>query len=150
METKEAKVLSRQRWEGENRKTLVCVDSYDNGILCGRCFDAYYGMERFDSLSQFLIKMEARLEAFQTPQAYTIPRSFSFGCRTDYAGEFSQLCRGAKATFELRILFRQHTSWQGVAVWMEKKLERKFRSVLELIMLMDSALRREEEGRMEI
>ncbi len=67
--------MSRQRWEGENRKTLVCVDSYDNGILCGRCFDAYYGMERFDSLSQFLIKMEARLEAFQTPQAYTIPRS---------------------------------------------------------------------------
>ncbi len=50
----------------------------------------------------------------------------------------------------MRILFRQHTSWQGVAVWMEKKLERKFRSVLELIMLMDSALRREEEGRMEI
>ena len=139
--------MTGQRWEGEARKILVCVDSYEKGILCGRYFNAYYGMEQFDSLSQFLIKMEAKLEEFQKPQAYTIPRSFSFRHRTDCAAELPQRCQGAKATFELKILFRQHTSWQGTAVWLEKKLERKFRSVLELIMLIDSALMREEGGR---
>jgi len=54
--------------------------------------------------------------------------------------------RGAKATFELKILFRQHTSWQGTVVWREKKTEHSFRSVLELVLLLDSALRELEES----
>ena len=40
---------------------------------------------------------------------------------------------------------RQHTSWQGVITWMEERMEQSFRSVMELILLMDSALRQNEE-----
>ena len=47
---------------------------------------------------------------------------------------------GAKATFVVRVLFRQHTSWQGSVAWLEGHNEETFRSVLELVMLMDSAL----------
>ncbi|MBE6598234.1 MAG: hypothetical protein E7638_02190 [Ruminococcaceae bacterium] len=50
------------------------------------------------------------------------------------------LKRGKLATFTVRILFRQNTSWQGYLMWMEKGREESFRSVLELIFLMDSAL----------
>ena len=47
---------------------------------------------------------------------------------------------GQGATFVVNILFRQHTSWQGTITWCEKNHEQSFRSVLELLNLMDSAL----------
>ena len=53
--------------------------------------------------------------------------------------------KGRLATFELKILFRQHASWQGTIVWKEGRQEQSFRSVLELVHLMDSALRATEE-----
>ena len=49
--------------------------------------------------------------------------------------------KGALATFQIQVIFRQHTSWQGMVVWQERHMEQSFRSVLELILLMDSALR---------
>ena len=48
--------------------------------------------------------------------------------------------KGKKATFLIRILFRQHASWQGSVTWLEGGGEQTFRSVMELIHLMDSAL----------
>ncbi|MBQ2924298.1 MAG: hypothetical protein IJE57_01870 [Anaerotignum sp.] len=44
------------------------------------------------------------------------------------------------ATFELEIIFRQNASWQGNIVYAEKGLSSSFRSVLELLSLMDSVL----------
>ena len=44
------------------------------------------------------------------------------------------------ATFAVRVLFRQNASWQGEVTWLEGKREESFRSVLELILLMDGAL----------
>ena len=88
------------------------------------------------------MKMQALMDELQSPQAYTAIRSFTDMLQQHEEGETSGICRrGALATFELQILFRQHSSWQGVLIWREKKLEQSFRSVLELICLMDSALR---------
>ncbi|NLW65775.1 MAG: hypothetical protein GXY26_06040, partial [Clostridiales bacterium] len=36
--------------------------------------------------------------------------------------------------------FRQNASWQGVITWAEDRREESFRSALELVFLMDSAL----------
>ena len=41
----------------------------------------------------------------------------------------------------VRILFRQNASWQGSVLWREGGQEERFRSALELVLLMDSALR---------
>ena len=129
-------------WVSDNRKMTVCIDDYDNGILRGRFYNAYYEVCSFESLSQFLIRMESLLEESQTPQAYTAHRTFSAILRPDEEEAFPAATRkGAKATFELQVLFRQHSSWQGVVIWRERKMEQSFRSVLELVMLMDSALR---------
>ena len=35
-------------------KTLVCVDSYEKGVLEGRFYNAWQEPARFESLSQFL------------------------------------------------------------------------------------------------
>ena len=134
--------MVQKLWVYENRKTLVCVDSYENGVLQGRFYTAFRGMEAFNSLSQFLIRMESMLEENRVPQSYTASRSFSEILPQDNRDTVSgEIRHGARATFELQILFRQHSSWQGLIVWQDKKLEQSFRSVLELVLLMDSALR---------
>lgn len=53
---------------------------------------------------------------------------------------------GKRATFALRVLFRQNASWQGSVTWLEGGQEESFRSVLELLMLMNSALTEEENN----
>ena len=134
--------MIQQFWVSDERKLTVCIDSYDNGIFRGRFHNAYHEAESFESLSQFLIRMEALLEENQTPQAYTSHRTFSAMLRPDDEHPTpSDLRKGAKATFELKVLFRQHSSWQGVITWKERNAEESFRSVLELVILMDSALR---------
>jgi len=129
-------------WRSENQKILVCIDSYENGNPRGRLYNSYTGDERFESLSQLLIKAEEILDELQTPQSYTAHRSFSHLVEpigTENAG--NRVRRGAEATFELRVIFRQHSSWQGVIQWQEQHQEQSFRSVLEMVLLMDSALR---------
>lgn len=129
-------------WIQESRRTLVCVDSYEGGILKGHFFDAYRQAERFDSLARFLIRMERLLDERQDPQSYTQARTFSSFLMPEEADAPSSAARrGQLATFELQILFRQHASWQGCLVWRETGMEQSFRSVLELVLLIDSALR---------
>ena len=129
-------------WVSESRKIMVCIDDYDNGILKGRFYHTGQGMSSFESLSQFLLKMEAVLEEMQEPQSYTSKRTFSSMLLFDH-GDARPGCfrKGSKATFELQVLFRQHSSWQGVVVWKDRNSEQSFRSVLELVFLLDSALR---------
>lgn len=137
--------MQEQHWMPEVNRTLVCVDSYDQGVPHGRFYNSYAEMEVFESMSQFLLKMEESLNDRQKPQSYTISRTFSQVLEA-MEGRLpqSQARRGRWATFEVTILFRQHTSWQGVVRWQEGRMEQSFRSVLELIRLMDSAMRRTE------
>ena len=129
-------------WVSDSRKMTVCVDDYDNGILQGRFYNAFHDANRFESLSQFLIRMEALLEESQAPQAYTSHRTFSQILKPDDgSAPPTPVRKGMKATFELQVLFRQHSSWQGILIWKERGAEQSFRSVLELVMLLDSALR---------
>ena len=45
----------------------------------------------------------------------------------------------------MRILFRQNASWQGSVTWLEGGRDESFRSVLELLLLMHSALETEQD-----
>lgn len=124
------------------RTTLICVDSYDRGILTGRF---YSGQEEtgvaFHGLTQLLVRMENRLDQMNYPQSFTAIRSFVTLAEPKFGGSTEANRRtGALATFAVKVLFRQHTSWQGSVTWLEEKVEQPFRSVLELILMMDSAL----------
>ena len=139
--------MLQQVWAGENRKITVCVDSYDGGVLKGRFYNNYQEMEQYESLVQFLAKVEAVLEEQQMPQSYTVLRKFSDHISAGEGTVASRRIRKGKiATFEMQVLFRQHTSWQGVLIWRDRKMEKSFRSVLELVLLMDSALQTQKEG----
>ena len=136
-------LMTENRWVHESRKTVVCIDRYENGNPEGRLYNAYAEPETFQSLTQFLIKMEALLDDLQLPQSSTTTRTFSqLTLPFSPCPPVQHVRKGSCATFEVQILFRQHSSWQGNLIWLEQQMEQSFRSVLELILLMDNALRK--------
>lgn len=144
--TQEVIALVQKLWSPGSRKTILCIDSYEEGILQGRFYGPDGSAQSFPSLSRFLMLMEEILETTNEPQSDTLRRSFSALLLQPGSGiHWNSIPKGSLATFELQVLFRQHSSWQGVLFWKEQHREQSFRSVLELILLMDSALR-EKEG----
>ena len=77
---------------------------------------------------------------------FTEPRKFSLMLHLDAQPASAPRKKGSGTTFELKILFRQHSSWQGILLWKEKRISHNFRSVLELVILIDSALRSAENS----
>ena len=137
--------MIRQMVPGTHNHFQVCVDSYLSGVLQGRIYCPYQSADAFDSLAQFLLKMEKCLNAQNLPQAYTAPRRFSAVWQDpEHHTVPLQSPKGRIATFQIQIHFRQHSSWQGTVLWEEHHTKQSFRRVLELIMLMDSALQETE------
>ena len=48
--------------------------------------------------------------------------------------------RGGLATFVIHVRYRQNSTWQGDIFWAEKQEKVFFRSVLEMLKLIDNAL----------
>ncbi|MCI8398723.1 MAG: hypothetical protein HFF90_04915 [Oscillibacter sp.] len=132
-------------YRGEAFRSLcLCVDSYDGGVWKGRF---YYpalegGGRRFGSLPQFLTAAEALFDDMRFPQSFTAKRSFSPLPEGGPGGAPGPEGRpkGRRGTFLIQLLFRQNASWQGSVTWVEGSGGQSFRSVLELILLIDSAL----------
>ena len=134
--------MQKRMWQNAYQTTVVCVDSYDDGVLAGRMYNpGLQNGERFHGLMQFLIKMEDLLDTLQFPQPFMDSRGFSpTRGQAASAPVSEQHQQGKRATFALKVLFRQNASWQGSVTWLEGGREESFRSVLELVLLMDSAL----------
>lgn len=131
----------QRTWGEIYRNTTVCIDEYKDGIPSGRFYNSFCkGGRHFRGMMEFLSEMENTLEQMDLPKSFTVKRSFSDSC-TECTGPPEQgNPTGRHTTFVLRILFRQNTSWQGSVTWLEGKKEQSFRSVLELVLLINSAL----------
>lgn len=130
-------------WGNEYRTTVVCVDSYEQSVLTGRLYNPYLSEGRtFDSLMEFLRVMEELLNGMNFPQPFTTVRSFQKPQEQEQGGRpEAKPHEGELGTFSVRVIFRQNSSWQGSVTWLERGVEESFRSALELLLLMDSALR---------
>ncbi len=125
-----------------NRTVRIYVDSYHNKIPVGRFHLASeQESHAFHGMIQLLLKINRSLDRENFPQSFSELRKFQMPSRNILAQsqQVSQT-QGKYATFSLRILFRQNASWQGSVTWVEGNQEEYFRSVLELISLMDDAL----------
>ena len=95
----------------------------------------------FSNLMELLLTVEQLLDERQSPQQCMRPRIFDTPGHWQPQRTAVNTNRSTPlATFTLRILFRQNASWQGSVCWLERGAESPFRSVLELIGLLDSAL----------
>ena len=133
--------MVQKAWGNECRTTIICIDSYQNEVPTGRIYNPYLKSGRqFYSLTQILIEVDKLLDERKWPQSFTAVRTFSSIQELDVGPPETERQEGLLATFAVKILFRQNTSWQGSVTWMETGQEQPFRSVLELIFLMNSAL----------
>ena len=118
------------------------MDTYDDHVPGGRYYNPVQkNGSCFTGLMDLLLKMERMLNAMELPQSFSNPRIFLQPPEHPGASISGGRYRcGELATFEVKILFRQNASWQGCVTWLEEGKEEHFRSVLELSILMDSAL----------
>ena len=125
-----------------NRTVMVYVDSCVDGIMSGR-FHAASNPEAqsFHGLRQLLLGINENLDRENFPQSFAELRKFQKPTKQSHASLLPMHQKsGSVATFSIRILFRQNASWQGSLTWIEGNQEEYFRSVLELIVLMDNAI----------
>lgn len=124
---------------------LVKVSSYDEKNIKGVLINPYYEQELyFSSLTQLLIMMDELYDTLNFPQRAMENRSFKDNVSGQPETEaFSAISPPENvpvlASFKISVLFRQNASWQGNIMWLEEKYEAQFRSVLELILIIDSA-----------
>lgn len=134
-------LMSTRVWGEEYRTIHVCVDAYQSGVLSGRFYNqSLTAGKSFQCLFQFLQEMERTLDGMDFPRAYTAPRTFGPAKAPEALPPEEEHNTGALATFAVRVLFRQNASWQGSVTWLEGKQEQSFRSALEMIFLISSAL----------
>lgn len=122
---------------------IINIDSYGNEVPVGKFCQTCQGeVTDFHGLMQLMVKMENAMEAAEEgPQSFTTMRTFSvppfFTAKYEEA-EFS--AAGKVATFSVQVMFRMNSTWQGRVTWLEGQQSQSFRSALELMMLMNSAL----------
>jgi len=127
------------------RSCIIRVERYDNKNPEGTFYNLYYGAEvPFENLTRLLLLMEDLMDEMDCPQASIKSKRFSREAKPSERGSIphrmSQSAQEALATFKVKVLFRQGASWQGKVEWVEEGMETSFRSALELVKLMDSAL----------
>lgn len=133
--------MTQKVWGDMYRATTVCVDSYHANSLAGTFHNPCQpeGIA-FHSTTQLLLEIEAMLDRIEQPKAFSAARFFTKPPGTAGKKVHPVQLHGNLATFRLRILFRQNASWQGSVIWLEGRQEQSFRSVLELLQLIHSAL----------
>ena len=137
------RILSETLYGSQHSLTKICIDGYINKVLSGRIYhylSEYQDGVCFASTMEFLNCMEFILKETHF-QDYQECRTFQQSREVKMIQPSPELeKRGKRANFVVKILFRQHTSWQGTVLWCEKKKENNFRSALELLQLIDSAI----------
>lgn len=137
--------MSLPSFMSSGRNTVVVhVYSYDEKCPTGTLLRPHLdGLVKFSSLTQLLLLLEATLDCINGPQRGEEPRAFQ---KIEPQPQFAARAAGKPlATFQINVLFRQNASWQGTLVWTDKAMDAQFRSVLELVRLMDSALTADSE-----
>ena len=128
----------------EMKANLIKVIDYKGKNLRGILYNPFFeSPQYFDNLAQCLFQMEHVMDTLDFPQKGTESRTFH---PEEQKGTWQRAASPQEealptlATFQITVLFRQNASWQGSLIWREKELDAPFRSVLELIGLIDNAL----------
>ncbi len=147
-----------QRYIGAPNGVVVCVDRHTDGNPSGVFFHSYSEHPApFDGYQQLVARMEWLFDWLQFPHRGTNERYFVPEKGKQYVmpaalrgrqperekivSDENLLSRhGEIGTFIVRVQHRQNSSWQGRITWMEEDKTVAFRSVWEMIKLMENAV----------
>lgn len=132
----------------------ICIDGIGHEEYQGRLYHQYQRDPiHFTDILQLLKRMEHVYDWLNYPEASTGSRSFRAISMTEEMEKEKETWnvnehyegldnKGKLATFIIHVQYRQNATWQGKIVWAESKQSTHFRSALEMLKLMDSAVER--------
>ena len=149
--------MASQKYLGIPNAVVLCIDRYEN-VLIGRFYHHFSADAiRFDSETDMLLKMEGFYDDMKFPFPGNNERHFVE--RKEIPVMKEEMTRvmedeemldmhGDLGTFIIRVQHRQNSSWQGRITWVEEDKTLYFRSVWEMMKLIEEALKdhKEEEG----
>lgn len=148
----------------ELAKVYVVLDEKGSASFGGRIFHPTSGQQLlFTGVFDFLKKLEELYDTHGFPQKTHSIRTFKalkkdrinlLRINKDYETEVLPVMetripnsdQKGKATFVIKVLFRQNATWQGKIQWVEENKTQNFRSELEMLKLMDDAIKMTDEG----
>ena len=128
---------------------LLADSSEDNGIRGRLYFPVYDEYRHFESLTSMVREMDSYLNTLRLPRKTHDFRSFQSKTAAQQekgrdvivnAKDYKTPESGNKATFVIKIKFRQNATFQGSIQWIDKNKTRNFRSDLEMLKLIDEAI----------
>jgi len=143
--------MNQTQWYiGAPNGVVLCINGSNEGDLSGVFYHSYSTESvPFSGIGQMVLRMEKLYDYLRFPYPGTNSRTF---------GEEKKLTRmteerkkimsddallskhGDIGTFIVRVQHRQNSSWQGRITWMEEDKTVQFRSVWEMIKLIESAV----------
>lgn len=132
------------------RHFVIAIDEFIEGQISGLVFH----MERpvplsFSSVMDLVWIVEAISDELSWPVSLMKQRQFKKilpvvrKIAADVSG--GKVRRGRLATLKMRLSYRNYTSWQGVAAWVEKEETKAFRSFLELVLYIGESFELEKD-----
>ena len=141
-------------------RMVVLVDERAPFSFSGRLYSDYFQRALpFACPEELLSLSRALLDALSFPQMATSCRSFhgrrgasaphptpkrrmeSMKHESSLPSQQNEtVLTGKKGTFVVQVLYRQNATWQGTVRWLDTNKTQPFRSVLELLSLMQEAL----------
>ena len=108
---------------------ILLVQSYQDGRMTGQLIHPRTGTpEEIRSIPELLLRLDEILLREESLISYHAFRPAGFE-------EIRRI-----ATLRIQVLFQENYSWQGCVQWEEQRKEATFRSVLELIQILDEIL----------
>ena len=134
----------------------ICVDGTEEHTFQGRLYHCYSeSPEYFTNVITLIKRMEGAMDSSGELQQSTELATFNKkkiknkmitkGAERVMSASKVANQNGEKATFVVNVQYRQNSTWQGQVVWVEKNIRKSFRSTLEMLKLIDSALEMEEK-----
>lgn len=127
-------------------KQIYMVVSHSEAGFCGLL--QHHSIQKpvvFSGIEQLLKYVDYFMKQPGFPESTVTYRKFSIGEVEvkDKPTEFVTDYKG-KASFVISVLYCQNATWQGTVKWVEGEKEENFRSLLELIKLMDGIIEAKE------
>ncbi len=143
--------MTRSQWYiGAPNGVILCVDRLWDGEPAGRLFHSYRtDAVPFTGIDEMMFHMEALYDALVFPYPATNERNFAPVKKTEeHYTERDRIMKdesllskhGDIGTFIVRVQHRQNSTWQGRITWMEEDKTISFRSVWEMVKLIESAV----------
>ena len=146
--------MDRTQWYiGAPNGVVICIRENNDGELAGEFYHSYSSRPvPFQGIGQMTLRMEKLFDWLNFPYPGTNSRSFlPAKAPTDknnihperkkiMSDEMLLTKHGEIGTFIVRVQHRQNSSWQGRITWMEEDKTVQFRSVWEMIKLIENAV----------